>query len=561
MKKVWLSLILILFFLGVTSSTVFAQTYRFQVPQTDVNLYVNTDGSVSIEYTINFVNDTGVSAIDFIDIGTPNDQYIISSITADVDGKPITHIATSQYVTHGIELGLGSNAIQPGQSGTVHLKIGTLSGVLFPATQEESEPYASLQFSPNYFDSSLVHGSTNLTVTIFLPPGLKDTEPRYYPAKNWPGDKTPESAFDAQDRAYYRWNATNANSSTEYIFGASFPARLVPSNSLSTPPSSSSINLSGFLTTVVNNACCIGAGLFLVGSFVLIIYQGNVGAQKRKLQYLPPRISIEGHGIKRGLTAVEAAILMEQPMDKIMTMILFSVVKKSAATVETREPLKINVTDPLPEGLQTYEADFLNAFKTQDDRKRRVALQDLMVNLVKSVTTKIKGFSLKETVAYYQTIIDKAWQYVKDADTPEVQVKSLEEAFDWTLMDRNYEDRSRQVFQTRPIFVPIWWGRFDPTFHSSPVQSTASPISPSIPGQNISLPHLPGSDFAASVVKNVQNFSANVIGNVTDFTNGVTNKTNPMPKPSYSSGGGGGRSCACACACAGCACACAGGGR
>jgi hypothetical protein len=38
-----------------------------------------------------------------------------------------------------------------------------------------------------------------------------------------------------------------------------------------------------------------------------------------------------GHGIKRGLTAVEAGILMEQPMDKIMTMILFGTIKKNAA--------------------------------------------------------------------------------------------------------------------------------------------------------------------------------------------------------------------------------------
>ena len=53
-----------------------------------------------------------------------------------------------------------------------------------------------------------------------------------------------------------------------------------------------------------------------------------IGGQRRKLQYLPPKIAIEGHGIKRGLTAVEAAILMQEPLDKVMTMILFGVIKK-----------------------------------------------------------------------------------------------------------------------------------------------------------------------------------------------------------------------------------------
>ena len=61
------------------------------------------------------------------------------------------------------------------------------------------------------------------------------------------------------------------------------------------------------------------------------------------MQYMPPKIAIEGHGIKRGLTAVEAAILMEQPLDKVMTMILFGVIKKNAAEVVTRDPLEIKM--------------------------------------------------------------------------------------------------------------------------------------------------------------------------------------------------------------------------
>ena len=77
--------------------------------------------------------------------------------------------------------------------------------------------------------------------------------------------------------------------------------------------------------------------LLFVGSPIL----GAINSNKRKLKYLPPKIPIEGHGIKRGLTAVEAAVLMEQPLDKVMTMILFGVVKKNAATVVTRDPLKL----------------------------------------------------------------------------------------------------------------------------------------------------------------------------------------------------------------------------
>ena len=82
--------------------------------------------------------------------------------------------------------------------------------------------------------------------------------------------------------------------------------------------------LSG-LGSSLQTVCCIGFfGLMFFGIPIL----GAINNKKRKLQYLPPKIQIEGHGIKRGLTAVESGILMEEPLDKVMTMILFGVVKK-----------------------------------------------------------------------------------------------------------------------------------------------------------------------------------------------------------------------------------------
>ena len=79
---------------------------------------------------------------------------------------------------------------------------------------------------------------------------------------------------------------------------------------------------------------------------------------------------------------------------------------------------------------------------------------------------------------------------------------------------------------------------------------------------SISVPELPGANFANSMVSGMQSFSNRLVGNLAGFTAGVTQVTNPPPVSSSGhSSGGGGHSCACACACAGCACACAGGGR
>ena len=553
MKKILFSVSLLIGLLAWSSAPVFAQTYSFSVNSTQVNLKINEDGSATIDYVIEFQNDTFASPIDAVDIGLPTSDYALSSISAEVDGMSVADISDSPYVSPGIALNLSSDqAIQPGKSGKVHVLIGRVNKILHPGTEKEAEDYASFQFSPNWFGSEYVHGNTDLTVTITMPPGLKTEEPRYFNPQDWPGKNEPLSGLDSEGRVFYQWQSTNANSSSKYVFGGAFPARLVPSSAIS----AATIELPEFLNS--DNLCCGAFFAIIIGFIALTSWWSNKAANKRKLEYLPPRISVEGHGIKRGLTAVEAAVLMEQPPDRIFTMILYSVVKKGAASVTTRQPLTIKVTDPMPAGLRGYEVEFLNAFKNETIRDQRRDLQDLMVKLIKYVTENMKGFSLKETVAYYKSINEKAWQMIKTADTPEVQAKFFEEAMDWSMVSGDYEKRSEDVFTGRPIFVPMWWGSYDPTIRPM-MQGMGQSSSSSTPTQ-ITLPTLPGADFAASMVNSVQTFSGDVLGNITNFTGGVTNKTNPVPVSSssgHSSGGG----CACACACAGCACACAGGGR
>jgi hypothetical protein len=219
-----------------------------------------------------------------------------------------------------------------------------------------------------------------------------------------------------------------------------------------------------------------------------------------------------------------------------------------------------------PADLHQYERDFLKAFGETKLPERRKLLQDMTVTLVRSVSDKMKGFSRKETVEYYKSIMEKAWAQVEADGTPEVKSQKFDENLEWTMLDKDYDDRTRRTFRG-PVYVPTWWGHYDPTFRPSTTTTSMQPASmrpASVPISGGSR-SLPGATFAASVVGGVQNFSARVIGNVSDFTSRVTGVTNPPPKPSASTGrsggGGGGHSCACACACAGCACACAGGGR
>jgi len=555
-RRLLISILALLIVLSRPASA-FAQEYLFAVDKETVDVFWNADGTSSLEYTFAFTNQPSAHPIDFVDVGMPTSSFDMSTASADVNGTPVG-VSQSDYQGSGsgFSVALGSSTVQPGAVGTVHVLVGRITGVLHPDSSDAN--YASAVFVPTYFGSQYVVGSTDFTVTFHLPPGVKPEEPKYHMAENWPGSAEPQAALDAEGRVTYTWSASNASAARQYTFGASFPKSYVPADAILTTPA---FDFGAVISWVVGNfgtvACCGLFAFLFVGMPVLGVIQG----QRRKLKYLPPRISIEGHGIKRGLTAVQAAILQEQPLDKVLTMTLFGTVKKGAAKVASRDPLTIDVTDPQPDGLYDYEKDFLKAMALTNVAARQKGLETMMIALVKAVAEKMKGFSRKETQDYYKNIMEQAWAQVEAAQTPEVKGQKIDQNLEWTMLDPNYDDRSRRVL-TGPIYVPMWWGSYDPAWHPASTGGGGGMARPVA-----SVPHgssaLPGADMAASVVGGVQSFSGKVIGNLNTFTSKVTSVTNPPPAPSRSSSssGGGGHSCACACACAGCACACAGGGR
>lgn len=549
-----LLVLLLVILVASFASPVLAQTYSFSLDEMIVEVFWESDGTMSLDYVFVFSNDPGASPIDFVDVGMHNDGYDLGRISATIDGQPITHIQPSEYVDGAFELGLGANAIPAGQTGTVMVRIEGIKDVLY--TDSEDPEYASGRFSPTWFDSGAVHGSTDTTVIYHLPPGVLPEEPKWHAAPGGFPD-SPSTGLDQDGRIVYEWRNTNASGSTQYEFGASFPKSYVPAGAIVTRPSFT------FDPDVCFSFLCFGGVIVAVIGIIVVT---ATSTRKRKLNYLPPKIAIEGHGIKRGLTAVEAAILLETPLDRVLTMLLFSVVKKGAARVEKEDPLTLVRADESVK-LRDYEEDFVKVMIDEPANKRRSNLQKMMVRLVKSVQKKMEGFSLKETREYYKSIIEKAWKQVEEAATPEVKSEKFDEGIEWTMLDRDFDGRTRRTFHTGPVFVPSWWWHVRP---STPAPaSTASTVRlPSGGSKTVSLPTLPGSTFAASVVTGVQNSASNLVSNVIGFTNGVTKTTNPPPLPSTrsswsSSGsrGGGGCACACACACAGCACACAGGGR
>ncbi len=563
-----------------TVQNALAQDYRFSIPRNEIIFWVEPDGTVSISYDFSISN-LG-KPLDYIDIGAPNNNFSLSNVIAEVDGVPVDSkkISYVDYKETGIPSGVTidytGSPIPLNTTAPVYLEIQGIANVLYLSSEKKNdEEYVSFQFMPSHFSADFTRGTTDLSIRLVLPAGIGADEAVFFKPKKWPGNAEPESWITKDGNVVYEWHSSEANSYSPYIFGAMFPKKYMNAGvaieteaqaASQSSGSSSSSNLKRLISGILRKSWFWFA---IVIFFLFKVFPNSSKQKKAGVSYLPPKIKAEGEGIKRGLTAIEAAVLLEEKMDKIISMIIFSLVKKGAIRVVEQNPFKIETESPLPDGLMDYETAFIEAVNTGKNRGKVSKMQKTISALVLSVTDKMKGFNLEETKTYYRNIISKAWDQVKAADTPELKGEKLDEIFGWAMLDEDVSGRTQETFGDSPVFLPPWWWRMGPSYprpvSASPIGSpSTTPVGIPAPSQPTAMPTLPGADFARSITDSVRNFSQGTVGEIKAFTGLVSRTTNPQHSGSSnrSSGSGrsGGMSCACACACAGCACACAGGG-
>ncbi len=630
-RRAFLIIAGILLLLGLSVPLALAQYYRFSVDENISHVYINRDGSVDVEYYLTFTCAQHAHAIDVVDIGMPNSHYVFSSAVADINGEKLTDIRPSEYVKPGVEVHLGRHSIKPGEQGTLHFRINV--GHMVYRDSEDAN-YASVEFSPTWFGSQYVTGTTHQEVHFHFPPGVTGDETKWHYRKFTSWDVV-------DDRLVFTWVNPNAKAYRQTMYGVSFPRRYVDVtysaewtkflatlhrfiDFLESSVLGWIVSLLGFVVGVyvlvrakvlppikIRSGLAMmliyATGVFLfIGltapeflepfgvCFPLLALPLPIGLalwpiaawveRRNRMNYLPPTMSVEGVGVKRGLTAVEASILMQMPLDRVLTMILFGLLKKGAVEITSHDPLRLKRLDREGKKLRNYEKWFMEAIAPAG-HVHKTELRDAVVKLIKSVNRKMRGFSRKETVAYYRNIVARAWQQVKEAETPEVKAQRFDDELEWIMLDRDFDERTEEVFRDEPVPVPQWLGRHilvsDVSRPSRPAVAAPAGGGAGARGTTggdrapLRLPTLPGATFANRLATQVEGVAAGLVSNVESFVSDVSRKTNPPPvrRPlelgweskggsrGRRSGGGGGCACACACACAGCACACAGGGR
>ncbi len=589
---------------AVLCSPALAQEYSFSVPEMELHVTVNPDASVKMEYRIEFDCNQGAHAIDIVDVGLPHANYDISNMSAALDGKPLeTSISPSEYVTPGVEVPLFP-PIEGGHSGVFEFQC-TMPDLVWQDTTRAD--YASLRITPTWFGSQYVTGETDLSIAIYLPDDLQLDEILYH--KKEFTIKAPMAG-----KKMVAWLFEDTRADHEHMVGVSFPKRVMDRvvhisklgllwkwweesagarvfvglvclvlfgiwfYRVSAGTGSCIFIPLVILLIILWSASAALEALFIPLLIMLWLIVGRVRAARQR-SYLPAIASVPGGGIKRGLAVPEAAVILEEPLGRVLTLVIFGLLKKKLVTLANDDPLTVNLVEgyevPRKERrrlarergttIRGFEQPFLEVIaKNPDTPVQDLDLSNAMKNLVQTSAKRMEGFDLERTREYYRSIMAKAWEEARQIGDVSKRTDYVDNNLGWLML---HDDA--------PVYFSTWERG---GYHYSPRWGQSGPVG--VGGAAPSGPAVGGRTSLGDVAASFAGWSENVAGRMASTMDPISIGVVDAPsinlsgvdkvgvdflksvaESSSSGGGGGGGGCACACAGCACACACAGGGR
>jgi hypothetical protein len=601
-----------------------AQDYTFGVPELRMQVYVQPDASARIVYDITFENYG--APIDIVDIGLPHKDYDFARMSASINGAALTDIRTSEYIDIGVEIHLRDQAIPTGETGTLHFE-ATMPDMVYQDTTDRD--LASMRITPTWFDDDLVRGEGAIRIAIHLPEGVEPDEALYQQEPF-----TGKALYEGRTVVVWEWEAASATRA--YMVGVSFPQRVMSrvirmtlidliNQWLEDNPQAAvimGIACLGLLAWLFfrwsgGTGCTVFAILaggmlilFVVSPILmlptiplligLVLYNESRLKKKKPNSYLPPLAQTEGGGIKRGLTAPEAATLLEMPLNKVLTLVIFGLLEKKILVAVKDEPLTVRVREPFQtwddeenrrsikkrrterrhaaqrEGtvIHDYENDFLDQIeRTAEKPVSKIDFTKPMEKLIKATADKMKGFDLSDTQDYYRRVMERAMAQAASIGEIEMREQYLDKYLPWVMMNESYPTVLRHGGYH---YWPTWARPVRPAGTSGVGQPRTASSQSGGParGGKTTFGDVAGS-FSGWAENTMGGLSAAILpasmnlpnarGGFVDLSgvDRVTGDVFEAISKASSKGGGGGSGGSCACACAGCACACAcaGGGR
>jgi hypothetical protein len=550
-KTLICSLLIILMMLSVAPLAHAQESYRWQVNYQHVVLDIDRSGSVWMTYEVDANIVKGVWNEVWIPMTASN-----MHVSDVVDGNGNQHAFTldgGQIKTQGWNLNPGDH---------VYLRINsTLPGFVYKADKPD---YDIVTFVPPWWDMYI----TDTQVKFYLPGNVTKDQV-------FTGSKLYDNFGVEDGLTWVYFENKDLAPNEQFKVAVSFPDAYMAPGAVAgkatgvpyLPPGTGGIG--GFLDDLLSCSC---PGIFMFIIFIFIV-STIVGSFMRK-PYSSPVVSMDGVGVNKNLDPVEAATLLRIDPKRVLTMIMFGMMKSGNIKLLSTDPIRLQLISR--KGLNYYEKLFADAIV--DDKLDEGRLLDCFKVLARRVVDKTRPYCRKDTENFYKAKIDEAWQEIKAVDTPELKLQKYDTDMLWLMSDEQFAKKTKDYVSEAPgsgtVFVPsyYWWYPyyFGLPHHWGTGQGGTAPQAgtPQAGAQqaptNTTTATVEG--FANSISNSVEASAAGVVASVEGFL-GVRNAANAPPAASHAAAShkGGSSSCACvSCACAcvscACACACAGGG-
>ncbi len=195
--------------------------------------------------------------------------------------------------------------------------------------------------------------------------------------------------------------------------------------------------------------------------FALMIIEG-LGLARRQQTYAPAVAVVESGGVKRGLTAPEAAVLMERPIATVVASVLLSLLHKGVLEVAENEPLILQLAEPFRKDMAALEPSARAAARRRTAQEKNVLLhpyeepflavlesspgipiRDLNTAaavraLLRHTARRVRGHSVHETRSYYNKHLGRARHDIELAGHAGPAARAYDRNFDWLLLDSQY---------------------------------------------------------------------------------------------------------------------------
>jgi len=523
MKCLVLAVVLSAVLVSVLPPTAHA-AFVYSIPKQRDLLVMNADGSVRLERYFEFqVEETSTDPGTEIWAGLPTAGTKVLSVV-DEDGDAVKFGTRSSGGEYHVTL--SGFSIKPGtkKGFTVTAEIPNF---IFRDTKNAG--YVTMEYSPGWWTAPVAVQD----IGVILPDPVTEPEIKTG-AREWDG-------ITRLDRGAYlvTWQFKDLRSNERVTINVGIPDKYVKVPEV-TKPESPVLPPQQYVRPGPDPSMVFGIGVVVIVGAIILEAISKSGREP----YTSPQVSMEGVGVNETLDPVEASILLRQPPEKTLTLLLFSMIKKGYLRVIGQDPLKVAVM--YERDLSEAERLFIEAIDRSTGEIDGSKLAPCFRYLATSVNEKLKPYCRKETEEFYRGVIRQAWDSVLAAETPELKLSAMDRQLMWLLQD---EDRMKEAESKLPRegdaprdAVPNWWTT----------------------GLFLGVPFGPYYMWPGFLWSRYSRISGGLLDRDSQQElRGISNQIWTPARPPSGGRFGGGRggftppSCACACACVSCACACA----